>query len=57
MTNHLLENVALNSTKLFNGPYAWCFWMIVLPWDARNAICIGLIGYFSQNMGLFLGLS
>ena len=25
MTNHLLENVAQNGTKLFNGPYIWWF--------------------------------
>ena len=24
-TNHLLENVAKNGTKLFDGPYVWCF--------------------------------
>ena len=50
-TNHLLENVALNGTKLFN---VWWFWMVLLPWDARNTICLALIGYFSQNIGLFL---
>ena len=32
------------------GPYVWCFWIIFLPWDARNTICLALIGYFSQNM-------
>ena len=26
-----------------------------LPWDARNTICLALIGYFSQNMGLIPG--
>ena len=56
-TNHLLENVAKNATKLFNGPYVWCFWMILLPWDARNTICLALIGYFSQNTGLIPGRS
>ena len=31
--------------------------MILLPWDARNTICLALIGYFSQNMGLVPGRS
>ena len=33
------------------------FWMILLPWDARNAICLALIGYFSQDMGFIPGRS
>ena len=46
-TNHLLENVALKwykTVQMFGG-----FWMIMLPWDARNTICLALLGYFSQK--------
>ena len=35
-----------------NCSNVWCFWMILLPWDERNTICLALKGYFSQNMGL-----
>ena len=28
------------------------FWMVLLPLDARNTICLELIGYFSQNKEL-----
>ena len=31
-------------------PYVWRFRMVLLPWDARNTICLALIEYFSQNM-------
>ena len=31
--------------------------MILLTWDARNAICPALIGDFSQNIGLTPGYS
>ena len=55
--DHLFKNVALNGTELFNGPHVWCFWRILLPWDAKNTICLALIGYFSQNMGLIHGRS
>ena len=35
------------------GVFRW----FLLPWDARNTICLGLIGYFSQNIGLIPGRS
>ena len=53
-TNPLLENVASNGTKLFNGPDVWCFWMVLLPWDAKNTICLALIGYLVRIWGWFL---
>ena len=31
--------------------------MILLPWDARNTICLAFEGIFSQNMGLIPGRS
>ena len=31
--------------------------MILLTWDARNAICLAHLEYFSQNMGLIPGRS
>ena len=34
------------------GPTFGVFWMVLLTWDARNAICLALIGYFSQKRGL-----
>ena len=46
-TNHLLENVALKWYKTVQ-----CLGMILLPWDARNTICLALIGYFSQKHGV-----
>ena len=39
------------------GPMFGVFWIILLPWDARNTICLELIGYFSQNTGLIPGRS
>ena len=33
----------------------WCFWMILLPWNAKETICLALIRYFSQNMELIPG--
>ena len=39
------------------GPMFGAFWMILLPWDARNTTCLALIGYFGQNMGLIPGRS
>ena len=37
------------------GPMFGVFGMTLLPWDARNTICLALIGYFSQNMELIPG--
>ena len=42
----------VQNCSMFGG-----FWMILLPCDARNTICLALFGYFSQNMGLIPGRS
>ena len=38
-------------------PMFGVFWMILLPWNARNIICLALTRYFSQNIGLIPGRS
>ena len=43
--------------KMVQNPMFCAFWMVLLPWDASNTICLELIGHFSQNMGLTPGCS
>ena len=40
----MVQNCSI--APIFDG-----FWRVLLPWYARNNICLALIGYLCQNMG------